>query len=193
MKAHTERAFTLIELMIVVAIIALLAAIAIPNVLRARTSANEAATIGNDRAIISSLEMARSVNNVYPLDLAANTWQLVMYGANCLPTTLPVPDFGPTPFCGAMTAAAPMVVQGYQYSYAAGTTAGQQYTLMAEPTNAGNTGSRAFFTSETAQLRHCRCAATGVPPACAATVANALVPAAGWVTIDTALPVANCS
>jgi len=43
--------FTLIELMIVVAIIAIIAAIAIPNMLRARTDANEASAIGNLRVI----------------------------------------------------------------------------------------------------------------------------------------------
>ena len=56
MIRSTARGFTLVEIMIVVAIIALLAAIAIPNVLRGRTTANESAAIGNMRAIISSLD-----------------------------------------------------------------------------------------------------------------------------------------
>ena len=48
------QAFTLIELMIVIAIIAIIAAIAIPNLLRARASANEASAISSLRTVVSS-------------------------------------------------------------------------------------------------------------------------------------------
>jgi type IV pilus assembly protein PilA len=46
--------FTLIELLIVVAIIGIIAAIAIPSLLRARVTANEAATVGDIRTVVSS-------------------------------------------------------------------------------------------------------------------------------------------
>src|SRR3989338_5621125 len=154
---RSERGFTLVEIMIVVAIIALLAAIAIPNVLRGRTTANESAAIGNLRAIMSSVEMYRSVNNVYPLDIAANTWVVAMYGACPGGAGAPTPDFGPPSFCNTMaggTTAATGLVQGYKWTYT-GVAGGATYTLQATPMTVNNTGTRSFFADESGLVRHC--------------------------------------
>ena len=154
MARSTERGFTLVEIMIVVAIIALLAAIAIPNVLRGRTTANESAAIGNMRALISSLEMERSVNSVYPQP-DGTAFRTSMYGADCVAATPPVPDFGPPSFCKVLDGADPgSVVQGYKYTFVA-PASGTTYTLNSTPQTVNNTGTRSFMADETGLVRHC--------------------------------------
>ncbi|MCD6539821.1 MAG: prepilin-type N-terminal cleavage/methylation domain-containing protein [Candidatus Omnitrophica bacterium] len=61
-----KKGFTLVEIMIVVAIIALLAAIAIPNLLRARLNANDAAAKADLQALVTALESYAAANGVYP-------------------------------------------------------------------------------------------------------------------------------
>jgi type IV pilus assembly protein PilA len=73
-SVRKARGFTLIELLIVVAIIAIIAAVAIPGLLRSRVSANEAATIGDVRAILSAQAGYHSTNGgLYDGDLGCLT------------------------------------------------------------------------------------------------------------------------
>ncbi|CAN5479113.1 hypothetical protein BH09SUM1_BH09SUM1_10200 [soil metagenome] len=64
--ARGMRAFTLIELLIVVAIIAILAAIAVPNVLEAQTRAKVARAKADMRSLATALESYAVDHNHYP-------------------------------------------------------------------------------------------------------------------------------
>jgi general secretion pathway protein G len=65
-RDDSERGFTLIELMIVVAIIAILAGILIPNFVNARAQAQTSACESNLRAIATAMELAYADNQTYP-------------------------------------------------------------------------------------------------------------------------------
>jgi len=62
----SERGFTLVELMVVVAIIALLAAIIIPNYVHSRAQASVAESEANMKQIATALELYYADNQAYP-------------------------------------------------------------------------------------------------------------------------------
>lgn len=66
-KTTSHRAFTLIELLIVVAIIAILAAIAIPNFLEAQTRSKVSRALADMRTVATAIESYIVDNNKFPL------------------------------------------------------------------------------------------------------------------------------
>ncbi|RJP23057.1 MAG: prepilin-type N-terminal cleavage/methylation domain-containing protein [Candidatus Omnitrophota bacterium] len=66
MRNTMRQSFTLIELLIVVAIIGILAAIAVPNFLNAQTRARVARVMGDHKAIGTALETYAVDHNIFP-------------------------------------------------------------------------------------------------------------------------------
>jgi prepilin-type N-terminal cleavage/methylation domain-containing protein len=117
-----KRGFTLVEIMIVVAIIALLAAIAIPNLLGARKAANDAAAKANLKTLGTELETyaAGTGAGAYPADIAA---------FKAMPSTPCTSSTG----CGG-------------FVYAAGTLGVGAYNITATPVS-NQTGSATYIIS----------------------------------------------
>lgn len=142
-----SRGFSLIELLIVVAIILIIAAIAIPNLLRARMEANEAAAISTVRNINSSQVV---YYNEFPTTGFAVTLAQLGPGAACDVTAACLVDS--VVGCGAE----PCVKGGYEY-YITSDTSGvfphTTYATTATPTRFGQSGSRNVCSTEDGTLR----------------------------------------
>jgi type IV pilus assembly protein PilA len=137
--------FSLIELLIVVAIILIIAAIAIPELIASRMSANEAAAVANVRTI-NTAEIAYSVQ--YSIGFAAQLSYLGDAGGTTPTSTNAVLI---DHILGAGTKS------GYSFIYAVTATDGNgnpiAYTVNANPTTQGTTGRRFFFSDQSAVIR----------------------------------------
>jgi type IV pilus assembly protein PilA len=142
-----QKGFSLIELLIVVAIILIIAAIAIPNLLRARISANEASAVASMRTMdTASLTYNSSYGN-YPLALSSLG---PSNGATPTSTSADLLDQVLAPAGGVNVS----TKSGYTFTYAAtGTTPGSTYTINAAPVVSNQTGVRYFFTDQSGVVR----------------------------------------
>jgi type IV pilus assembly protein PilA len=145
-----QKGFSLIELLIVVAVILVIAAIAIPNLTRSRMAANEASAVASLRSINTSQVVYQ---NTYGPGFAANLLDLSDGGsaANCLPSATPTA----TASCLIDAALTSGTKSGYTFLYtpvSVGPTV-VTYSVNADPTTSGSTGQRHFFTDETNLIR----------------------------------------
>jgi type IV pilus assembly protein PilA len=141
-----QTGFSLIELLIVVAIILIIAAIAIPSFLSSRMSANEASAVANLRTVATA-------ETAYAASYAAIGYSNALAdlsdggSSNCVAST--------TQACLIDSLLASGVKSGYTITYANdGNTPAVGYTLNADPLARGETGRRSFFSNQPGEIRY---------------------------------------
>ncbi len=139
-----KKGFTLIEIMIVAAIIAILATLALPGLLRSRVVANESAAVAGSKTLVSAMESWRVTNGSYS-----------GAGLNALGSATP-------PYIDSQLgcAAPPCSKTGYNFSDITVGAGNQTYYFTASPITPNVTGERYFCATEDGIIRADSVAAT---------------------------------
>ena len=130
----SRRGFTLVEIMVVLAIVMTLATLVVSNVLRARHNANEVAAVAACKTIVTACQnfYANNLPHTYPSSL--------------LDLILPLSN---PPYIDSVLASGTR--QGYNFTYVF--IDAESFTLNADPSLSGKTGSRHFFVNESGVIK----------------------------------------
>ena len=130
-KIESRNGFTLIEIMVTIAIIATIAAMAISSMLRSRMHANETIAVTSCKTVASACQSYFSTKDTYPSSLA----------------DLAAPNSNP-PYIDDNLATGQKA--GYDFTYRLNNPV--SFALNASPTYPGRTGERYFYIDETGLL-----------------------------------------
>jgi prepilin-type N-terminal cleavage/methylation domain-containing protein len=131
MRNRPHNGFTLVEILIVVAIIVTVSAIAIPNLVRARINANEASAVASLKTLTSAAEAFRMAQ--MPARFPGNLSEMT--------GTEP-------PFIDVVLASGNK--SGYSFSWTGGV---NTYSVIASPQTPNATGVREFFLDQSGVIR----------------------------------------
>jgi type IV pilus assembly protein PilA len=147
LQKRDAEGFSLIELLIVVAIILIIAAIAIPNLLRSKIAANQASAVGSLRTIDTAEQTYSSTYN------AGYSSSLLALGPDSSGGTSPsstTADLIDSVLAGGTKS-------GYTFTYSAGTSAGNQiptFSVTATPQVQNTTGQNGYYTDQSNVIRY---------------------------------------
>jgi len=137
---NKQKGFSLIELLIVVAIILIIAAIAIPNLLRAKIAANQASAVGSLRTLNTACIAYSTSYGTFPAALT---------------------NLGPIGSSGTASSTSSDLIDsvlasgtksGYTFKYTPGSS-NQSYSVTATPIAVGTTGQSMYYTDQSGVIR----------------------------------------
>jgi type IV pilus assembly protein PilA len=136
-----QKGFSLIELLIVVAIILIIAAIAIPNLLRSKMAANEASAVASLRTLNTSAVAFSTTYGAYPTALSN-------LGPAATPSSTAADLIDSVLALG--------IKSGYTLTYTGVAGTGgiiASYNIVAKPVTQGVSGQRGFYTDQSGVIR----------------------------------------